>query len=371
MKRRHLGITTLLVVGFALGPAPEGQADEDAARLQQIASRGIGFLRSRGQAADGSFSGAIGPAVTALATTALLQHGVNPQDGTVARALRYLEKFVQPDGGIYQSGTYYKNYETSLALICFQAANKGGRYKKLVADAERFLKDLQWDQGEGKDKSDFAFGGQGYGKNKRADLSNTSFFVEALVAAGNKSNSDAIQRALVFIARCQNHESAANTTPFAAKNPDGGFYYTPDSGGYSQAGKTPEGGLRSYGSMTYAGLKSMIYAGVGPADPRVKAAVEWLRRHYDLKTNPGMGTSGLFYYYHTFAKALDALGQEVFVDESGNRHHWRKELVAELARRQLQDGSWLNSNQRWYEADANLVTAYALLALHYCRPASK
>ena len=371
MKRNRLGLIVLLIAGFALPPASRGDADEDAARLQQVASRGIAFLRSRGQAADGSFSGALGPAVTALATTAMLQHGVSPEDATVSRALGYLEKFVQPDGGIYQSGTYYKNYETSLALICFQAANQKGRYKKLVGDAERFLKDLQWDQGEGKDKSDFAFGGQGYGKNKRADLSNTSFFVEALVAAGNKSDSDAIQRALVFIARCQNHESAANTTPFAAKNPDGGFYYTPDSGGYSQAGKTPEGGLRSYGSMTYAGLKSMIYAGLGPQDPRVKAAVEWLRRHYDLKVNPGMGTAGLFYYYHTFAKALDALDKEVFVDDAGKRHHWRRELVAELAGRQLQDGSWLNSNQRWYEADANLVTAYALLALHYCRPPSE
>ena len=135
MKRTHLGIAVVLVAGFFLGPARGGQGD-DAARLQQIAARGIGFLRSRGQGADGSFSGALGPAVTALTTTALLQHGVNPQDTTVSRALRYLEKFVQPDGGIYQSGTYYKNYETSLALICFQAANKDGRYKKLVAVAE-------------------------------------------------------------------------------------------------------------------------------------------------------------------------------------------------------------------------------------------
>ena len=129
MKRAHLGIVVVLVAGFSLGPGRGAQADDDAARLQQVASRGIGFLRSRGQAADGSFSGALGPAVTALTTTALLQHGVKPQDTTVSRALRYLEKFVQPDGGIYQSGTYYKNYETSLALICFQAANKDGRYK--------------------------------------------------------------------------------------------------------------------------------------------------------------------------------------------------------------------------------------------------
>ena len=346
-------------------------AADETPGFQETVSRGVAFLRSRGQAADGSFSGALGPAVTALTTTAMLRHGVSPQDVVVARALKYLGKFVQSDGGIYQRGTYYKNYETSLALICFQAANADGRYQRVVKGAEAFLKDLQWDQEEGKDKSDFAYGGQGYGKNKRADLSNTSFFVDALVAAGNKSESDAIQRALVFIGRCQNHESAANTTPFAAKNPDGGFYYTPDAGGYSQAGKTPQGGLRSYGSMTYAGLKSMIYAGLGPDDPRVKAAVQWLRKHYDLQANPGMGTSGLFYYYHTFAKALDAVGQDVFVDDGGKRHHWRNELATELGRRQLPDGSWLNSNQRWYEADANLVTAYALLALDYCRPGGK
>ena len=70
---------------------------------------------------------------------------------------------------------------------------------------------------------------------------------------------------------------------------------------------TPDGGLRSYASMTYAGLKSMIFAGVGPEDPRVKAAVSWIRKHYDLQSNPGMGTAGLFYYYHTFGKAMTAL----------------------------------------------------------------
>ena len=368
MRVHCFGFIVVLIAGLSTRPQLTVFAADEAPSFQETVSRGVAYLRSRGQAADGSFSGALGPAVTALSTTAMLRHGVSPQDAVVARALRYLGKFVQSDGGIYQTGTYYKNYETSLALICFQAANRDGRYQRVVKGAETFLKDLQWDQGESKDKSDFAFGGQGYGKNKRADLSNTSFFVDALVAAGNKADSDAIQRALVFIARCQNHESAANTTPFAAKNPDGGFYYTPDAGGYSQAGKTPEGGLRSYGSMTYAGLKSMIYAGLGPDDPRVKAAVKWLRQHYDLKANPGMGTSGLFYYYHTFAKALAAVGQDVFVDADGKRHDWRQELTAELGRRQLADGSWLNSNQRWFEADANLVTAYALLALDYCRP---
>ncbi len=120
--------------------------------------------------------------------------------------------------------------------------------------------------------------------------------------------------------------------------------------------------------MTYAGLKSMIYAGVGPEDQRVKAAYSWIRKNYDLASNPGMGTSGLFYYYHTFAKALHVMGVDTFEDEAGGKHDWRAELIQELAKRQQPDGSWLNENERWLEGDSNLVTGYALLALSYSKP---
>ena len=76
-------------------------------------------------------------------------------------------------------------------------------------------------------------------------------------------------------------------------------------------GATPDGGLRSYGSMTYAGLKSMIYCGAGPEDPRVKAATKWIKDHYTLAENPGMGQQGLYYYYQTMSKALAAANIEV------------------------------------------------------------
>src|SRR5690606_28125717 len=121
------------------------------------------------------------------------------------------------------------------------------------------------------------------------------------------------------------------------------------------------GGLRSYASMTYAGLKSMVYAGVKADDPRVKAAKEWIAKNYDLNSNPGMGDAGLYYYYQTFSKALDAIGQDELTDANGKKHSWRADLVEALAQRQNADGSWTNSNSRWMEGDPNLATGFALM----------
>ena len=362
-----LMLLSISLVSFRLNAA-ELPADT-AKAAEQAAAKAIDFLKTKGQAADGSFTAASGPGVTALVTASILRQGRSPDDPLVAKSLKYLEGFLQEDGGIYSKESRHKNYETCLSMLCFSEANGDGRYAKVIKRAEAFVKGLQWDESEGKDKSDVVYGGAGYGRtNDRPDLSNTAFLVEALRAAGNGANDEAIQRALIFVSRTQNLESEHNTTPFAAKNPDGGFYYTPAAGGVSQAGNTESGGLRSYASMTYAGLKSMIFAGVKADDKRVKAAVSWLAKNYDLKSNPGMGTSGLYYYYQTFAKALDALGQDTFTDAAGVKHFWRVELITELAKRQRADGAWVNEDAKWMEGDANLATAYGLLALSYAKP---
>jgi squalene-hopene/tetraprenyl-beta-curcumene cyclase len=315
-----------------------------------------------------------GPAIasiTALVTTAMLRSGRLPHDAGVAKSLKSLEAFARPDGGIYSSGGMLANYETCLAIACFSQANADRRYQQLLGRAEVFVRKFQWDEKTGKDPSDFSYGGAGYGKHKRPDLSNTAFLLDALRSCGAGEDDPAVQKALVFVSRCQNLESPHNTTPMAAKNPDGGFYYTCAAGGVSPAGNTSNGGLRSYGSMTYSGLKSMIYAGVKGDDPRVKAALAWLRGHYDLKSNPGLGDAGLYYYYHVCAKALHALGGDVFEDAAGQKHDWRRELAEEILNRQRENGSWVNHNNRWMEGDPALVTAYALLALSYCRPATE
>ncbi len=154
---------------------------------------------------------------------------------------------------------------------------------------------------------------------------------------------------------------------------DGGFFYSPVGDGDSEAGMvtTPDGNKhpRSYGTMTYAGLKSMIYAGVSKDDPRVKAAVGWIQKHWSLDENPGMGEAdpshaqhGLYYYFYVFGHALHAYGHPVIADTQGVRHDWRVELIKKTAALQRPDGSWVGE-RRWMESNPVLVTAYTVLAL--------
>ncbi|UUO06704.1 terpene cyclase/mutase family protein [Blastopirellula sp. J2-11] len=358
------GLAFAALVAFT---SPSLAADDDRAAYDKAITSAVNFLAAQ-QNEDGSFSDAAPIGVTGLCAAGILEHGRTADDPVVKKALTFLESNIKEDGGIYGEGSNHKNYETSLSVLAFAAANKDGRYDKLLASTDKFLKGIQWDASEEKEESDPFYGGAGYGGHKRPDLSNTAFMMEALKATGTGPDDEAMKKALVFVSRCQNLESEHNTSEFPAKNPDGGFYYTIAAGGSSQAGETPNGGLRSYASMTYAGLKSMIYAGLDKDDERVKAAVTWLGKHYTLDENPGMGQQGLFYYYVTCAKALDALGEEEFVTADGTKHPWRAELRAELLGRQQKNGSWVNETTRWMEGNPQLVTGYTLLAIKYAQP---
>ena len=368
-RRRFRAVIVLpLLAAAGLGALPAAVRAADPAAVDRAIARGSRFLAEKGQAADGSFSAAAGPAVTALVVGALAKSGTPVDAPVLRRGLDHLLSFRRDTGGIHTEESAIGNYETAIALLALVACNADGRFDGEIAAAKSFLEGLQWDESEGLSPADVNYGGAGYGKKGRPDLSNTAFLVEALRSAGGAADDAAIQRALVFVSRTQNLPGPHNDQPHPAKNPDGGFYYTPANGGESMAGSTPEGGLRSYASMTYAGLKSMIFAGLDKDDPRVKAALEWLAKHYTFDENPGMGDAGLYYYYHTMAKALDVLGDETFTDAKGTTHAWRGELADAVITRQQADGSWVNANARWMENDPNLVTAYALLALAHTKP---
>ena len=341
--------------------------------FQKTSKAGTTFLLEKGQAPDGSFSKQLSPAVTALCTSALLEHGVSQSDPKILKALAFLETQIRPDGGIYGMGSNLRNYETSVSLMCFNRVNGDGNYDETIKKAIAFLKGLQWDEAEGYDLNSTFYGGQGYGTHKRPDASNTSYFLDALKAVAEDPQSEAFQKAATFMSRCQNLSTPHNTAEWVGKasvDDEGGFIYTAVGEGESKAGETPDGGLRSYASMTYAGLKSLLYSGVDQNDIRVQAAKDWIGRHYDLTTNPGMGQQGLFYYYHIFAKTLAATGEPFVLTEDQKKQDWRADLTRRLSELQLKDGSWTNPADRWFEGDPNLVTAYAMLALKYCDPHS-
>ncbi len=370
-RREWLKVAAASPVALAALPQFAGAAPT-AADVKAVVEKALGFFKTA-QKDAGNFATdprAGEPGLSALVAAALIKNGVPADNPTVAKALKYLESKIQKDGGVYDRGL--SNYMTCLAIMVFKEANAGGKYDKIIEAAVKYVKSLQF--ADGLTEKDAAFGGAGYdkpGPKARPDMSNTHFMVEALLAAGVSKDDPSITRALTYIGRSQNLESEFNALAFAKKANDadkGGFVYNlADADNPKSDKRTAEGGLRSEGGMTYAGLKSFLYAGVGKDDKRVKAAVDWVRKHYTVTENPGQKDAGLYYYYHTFAKAMDALGEDPFVDAKGVKHDWRQELFDELKKRQRADGSWVNSNGAFAEGVPELATAFAVLALGYCK----
>lgn len=370
MTRLSAAVAGLLLLA-ATAPAAEPRTNADPKEVAAAVDKALAYLKTA-QKEDGSFAAErAGPGITALVAAGLIRNGKG-DDPVTQKALKYLEGFVQKDGGVYNK--FLANYTTCVALLAFKEANTKGQYDTVIANGEKFLKKLQFALEDGEDLS---HGGVGYDGNDkgRPDLSNTAYFVEAMIAAGVSKDDPAIQKSLKFISRCQNTKGESNDQPFAKKtsaDDEGGFVYNP-AAAKDPKGKdvTPEGGLRSAGVMTYAGLKSFLYAGVNKEDPRVQGAVGWIRRHYTVDENPGQKDAGLYSFYQTFAKAMDAWGEDKFLDAEKKPHDWRADLLTALKKRQAEDGSWKNANREYMESTPELSTAYALLALSYCTPKAK
>jgi squalene-hopene/tetraprenyl-beta-curcumene cyclase len=366
LKAAAVSPVALAITGSFRTPLAEAAPSADD--VKALVDKALGFYKSV-QKDGGNFfdSPQAEPGLTALIAAAFVRNGVPSDNPVVAKAIAYVEKNVKPDGGVYIKGM--STYMTCLAIMAFKEVNKGGKYDKVIETAAKYVRSLQY--GDGLKEDDPAFGSASYDKpggKGGPDLSNTHFMVEALLASGVSKDDPSIQRALKYISRCQNLESEFNKLGFATKVTDddkGGFVYNPAADPKGDKGNG-NGGLRSEGGMTYAGLKSFLYAGVGKSDKRVEAAIAWVRKHYTVTENPGMKDAGLFYYYHTFAKAMDALGEDMFVDAKGVKHDWRQELFDELKKKQKENGSWANTNRAFLETAPELATAFAVLALSYC-----
>jgi squalene-hopene/tetraprenyl-beta-curcumene cyclase len=385
---RNLGaraaLVSFFVTGAVLGLAAEPRVAERPLassenlslrnEVERAVAKGLAWLE-KNQDPKGFWTTGDNPAVTALALVAF--QGRPGRDITVQRAevmrkgYAHLLDCMQPDGGIYRKDM--PNYNTAVSMLALLAANRE-EYKAILLKARQFIIGLQSDFGEPGKTDDLFDGGIGYGNRyKHSDMSNTLLALEALYYSKQLAEDEKVAAprdlnwaaAIRFIQNCQNL-SEYNKQNWVADDPQnkGGFVYYP---GNSMAGETnlPSGrvALRSYGSISYAGMLSYIYAGLKPDDPRVKAVFNWLRGNYTLDENPGMGPQGLFFYFHTMTKALTLAEVDRLDTTDGQKIHWRKDLALRLINLQKSDGSWSNDNGRWWEKEPSLVTAYAIISL--------
>jgi squalene-hopene/tetraprenyl-beta-curcumene cyclase len=342
--------------------------------IERSLSKGVTWLNNEQNATSGSWGEADYPALTALALRSTMGHPdlsvVNQFSSNQKKGFSFLLSKVQSDGGIYGKGLAC--YNTSICMMAL-LQSKNPEYNDVIKSSRRFLVNQQSDFDQ-KGKTDNTFdGGVGYGSRwAHSDLSNTHLAMEALFYAKKTLQSKESEdldldwdAAISFVSKCQNL-SSTNQEKWVStqKEDEGGFVYFPGS---SMAGERERAdgsiALRSYGSMSYAGLLSFIYAEMDDTDPRLKAVRTWLKENYSISENPGMGPQGLYYYYHTMAKALSLSGIEHILDKNGKKRDWRKELALELLNKQSPEGYWLNENGRWWERDPVLVTSYAILAL--------
>ncbi|RLG61838.1 hypothetical protein DRN84_02950, partial [Candidatus Geothermarchaeota archaeon] len=327
---------------------------------KNVIEKGLEWLRSQ-QNPDGSwtYSGRVteeNVGLTAMATAAFLNYGIDENDPTVRKAIDWILSKQQADGKI--TNGWYHNYDTSLAVLALVATRNESYYDE-IKKAVDFLIELQNDEDEGYTPDNKYYGGWPYCEGIEvdewwggwADLSNSQFTMLALHYAEQFNPNDKIvpdevwDKAEIFVTRCQNREES---------NPDYNFY---DDGGFIyQPGSTIWAGGRSYASMTTAGLWGLYTCGVSRTDGRVMDAWEWIENNYHIDQNYPIGNQFLYYYLYGLAKACVLWD----VTEIGG-HDWYQEMSEFLINKQEDDGHWEGTDP-WEEPDT-VATCWALLAL--------
>lgn len=355
---KHIGISFLsvLVAAASIAATP---AEIDAA-----IAKGVKFLLSK-QEADGHFSDAQMPALTALPLWALVQSS-EAKSAAATNAANYVLKTQRPDGGFYipkpgRGGSGLGNYNTS---VCVSALYDSGLAPvRAILDARTYIAGSQL---TGDDTMAGGFGYDRLSRRRMADMSNSGYAFDAmrrtegaedLRPAGEKRADLNWDKALAFVAKHQAQEGEQK----------GGFVYndtTPQAG--TTTNKSGKVTMRASGAMTYSGVLSMCHAKLTKGDPRVRSALDFCTKNWTLEESPGQGQQGLYYYFDILSRALDAAGVEVL--ECGEKRvEWKKELSDRLLKLQREDGSWVNENNRFWENDPVLVTSFAILTISLCK----
>jgi hypothetical protein len=275
-----------------------------------------------------------GQSLTPFVLDALLS--VPHEMAGVEKAFDFLKRTIGTDA------IDYPNYSMGLA------ARVAARLKRNASPWTSSLRAQQFTEENGWSHDDPPYGAWGMGGEPRrppeaghVDLAMTRYAIEGLAAAGVGATDLAMQKALVYLERCQ--------------NPDGGFFFSTVNLDTNKAGDV-NGKYRSYGTTTCDGLLAMRAAGVAESDPRIARAKAWLKQNHLEERAPGfdieparMGWSdGLRFYY---AAAVTRATPELPVILPPPRA----------------DGSFANGNKLVKEDDPLIATAFAVRVLCHDR----
>jgi hypothetical protein len=321
--------------------------------VEQAIKDAIRFIKSQ-QRPDGSWLDAdqrIEVGTTALATLALLTAGLPPSDPSVARALEHLNR--------YDAAALGKTYSVALQTMAFAAADPE-RYKVQLARNVKWLEDAQIKPGD----RHLWPGSWEYtaAKQQQGDNSNTQYALLGLHAAaeaGIPVREEVWLLARQYWERGQKRGGAAT----------GGWSYTPED----RQGPT--------GSMTCAGISSLIITGLkrfegqevltadgtirncgkGGINPDLQRGIDWMAANFAVGSNPGRQPDQLWKYYYLYG--LERAGRLSGIRYFGN-HDWYFEgaehLVHDPNRDQL-SGKWTGTASA--ERDPVVATSFVLLFL--------
>jgi hypothetical protein len=232
----------------------------------------------------------------------------------------------------------YPNYSVGLAL------RVASRLKRDASTWIAYLRGQQFIEENGWTRNDPAYGAWGMGGERRrppepghVDLAMTRYALEGLASTGVSTSDPAMQKAIVYLDRCQ--------------NPDGGFFFSTVNLDTNKAGEA-NGKYRSYGTTTCDGVIAMLAAGVQNNDSRVVRAHAWLKQNHLEERAPGfdieparMGWSEGLRFYYAAAITRAVSGLPVILPP------------------QHEDGSFSNPNNLVKEDDPLLATAFAVRVL--------
>ena len=386
---------TMLIALAALGMVARPPQDDLTKRLTEAYGRAADWLVSQQDASGAWKKGPADKAQPSLAYTGIMVTALADAPGAlrakylpaVQKGVAYLVSKQNSDGsfGDGPANAYYKVYTTSIALMALSLAAPDK--KDAIGNARGYLKSNQLK--EGPDKGSLGYGdkemkfdqGKPVDKPMIPNLSTTGFAAEGLARSGLPKDDPFWKLVVEYVQKCQNNSETNTDKDFVARlkarglsvGDDGGLFYAanPEDMKAGTVKLTDKEIIKSYGSMTYDGLKTYIYAGLTKDDPRVKAAIDWVRKNYSVEAHPGFSFDdkrthlmGIFYYYLMMTRAFDALGEKTFTTFDGTVHKWANELCEQLLRIQKEEKMWVNENPRWWEDDPLLVTSYVLNTLN-------